>query len=55
MNNDNKVFMAARINFDGEPQIQLCEHIAKSKNYKDAFYGNDSWENEYCLNTTAWD
>ncbi len=55
MNSDKNVNMAARINFDGEPQFELSEHIHKSKKYRDAFYGNDTWDNEYCLNTTAWD
>ena len=52
MNNDNK---AARINFCGEPEIQLSEHLHKNPNYIKAFYGKDSWEDEYCFNTTSWD
>ena len=27
----------------------------ENENYNNAFYGNDDWNCEYCMNTTAWD
>ncbi|MBQ9517783.1 MAG: hypothetical protein IJR60_06865 [Eubacterium sp.] len=55
MGNDNNIRNAARINFCGEPQVQKHKMTHLKNSYEMAFYGNDSWEDEYSFNTTSWD
>ena len=55
MNNDNRVCQAGRINFCGEPQIQMNNAALQESSYEKAFYAIDDQANEYCLNTAAWD
>jgi len=55
MCNDNNVSNISKINFCGEPQVQKHKLPHLRSSYEMAFYGNDSWEDEYCFNTTSWD
>ena len=55
MNSDNGVGNAARMNNCGKSLLQSQTLMTKNGMYEKAFYGNDSWENNYCFNTTSWD
>ena len=55
VNSDNGVGNAARMNNCGKSLLQSQTLMTKNGMYEKAFYGNDSWENNYCFNTTSWD
>ena len=55
MNSDNNICNAARINFCGEPRTQSSARVTGNSSYDRAFFGTDKWDDDYCMNTTAWD
>ena len=55
MNSDNNICNAARINFCGEPRTQSSARVTGNSSYDRAFFGIDKWDDDYCMNTTAWD